>query len=42
MNLPTIELKEVIGASSPESPALHIPEPLSMTMAELDSYMVLG
>ena len=24
--------KEVVGASFPEKPALHIPEPLSITM----------
>lgn len=28
-----MEGKEDLGASSPERPALHIPEPLSMTTA---------
>jgi hypothetical protein len=31
LGLPTIEGKEDLGASSPERPALHIPEPLSIT-----------
>ena len=29
--LPTIDGKAAFGASSPEKPALHIPEPLSIT-----------
>jgi hypothetical protein len=29
--LPTIEGNDDLGASSPERPALHIPDPLSMT-----------
>lgn len=29
--LPTIEGNEDLGASSPERPALHIPDPLSIT-----------
>ena len=33
LGLPTIEGKEVAGASSPASPALHIPDPLSITIA---------
>ena len=31
LGCPTIEGKEVLGASSPDMPALHMPEPLSMT-----------
>jgi len=33
LGLPTIEGKVAIGASSPAKPALHIPEPLSITIA---------
>lgn len=29
--LPTIDAKDVLGASSPDKPALHIPDPLSIT-----------
>jgi len=31
LGLPTIDGKAAFGASSPEKPALHIPEPLSIT-----------
>jgi hypothetical protein len=31
LGLPTIEGNAALGASSPEKPALHIPDPLSMT-----------
>jgi hypothetical protein len=30
--LPTTEGKDDLGASSPASPAFHIPDPLSITM----------
>jgi hypothetical protein len=33
LGLPTIDGKVALGASSPAIPALHIPEPLSMTTA---------
>lgn len=36
--LPTIEGKDTLGASSPAIPALHIPEPLSITIAGI-SYL---
>jgi len=31
LGLPTMEGKDDRGASSPDSPALHIPDPLSIT-----------
>ena len=31
LGLPTIEGKAAFGESSPENPALHIPDPLSIT-----------
>ena len=31
--LPTIDGKHALGASSPATPALHIPDPLSITTA---------
>ena len=37
LSLPTMEGKEVAGASSPARPALHIPDPLSITIAFLYS-----
>ena len=37
-----MEGKEVLGASSPDSPALHIPDPLSITTAALDSDIEKG
>ena len=33
LGLPTMQGKQVLGASYPATPALHIPEPLSMTTA---------
>jgi len=33
LGLPTIDGKELDGASSPANPALHIPLPLSITTA---------
>lgn len=33
--------KTALGASSPANPALHIPEPLSTTRAEISSSMFL-
>jgi hypothetical protein len=35
---PTTEGKEDLGASSPERPALHIPDPLSITTGVFFSY----
>ncbi len=29
---PTMEQKDVLGASSPDNPALHMPDPLSITI----------
>jgi len=31
LGLPTIDGKDDLGASSPDNPALHIPDPLSIT-----------
>jgi len=33
LGLPTIDGKTALGASSPAKPALHIPDPLSITKA---------
>jgi len=33
LGLPTTEGNEALGASSPATPALHIPDPLSITIA---------
>lgn len=41
LGLPTIEGKDVLGASSPLIPALHIPDPLSMTIGALLSVILL-
>jgi hypothetical protein len=35
--LPTIDGKQALGASSPAIPALHIPDPLSITIAAVYS-----
>ena len=39
--LPTIDGKHALGASSPATPALHIPEPLSITTAGYYSSAIL-
>ena len=37
LGLPMIEGNTLLGASSPPNPALHIPDPLSMTRAAISS-----
>lgn len=39
LGLPTIDGKTALGASSPAKPALHIPEPLSITKAATSVYI---
>jgi hypothetical protein len=41
LGLPTMEGNMALGASSPEIPALHIPEPLSITTAAVSNDSVI-
>jgi hypothetical protein len=42
LGIPTINGKYDRGASSPAIPALHIPDPLSMTIAALYELLIIN